>query len=134
MAPPSVGFNLLVDSYDKAIAFYASTLRLFDSKQNTDAGNGLRTVFLDFHQPAIPFWMTLTLATTANERSLVGRQAGNSILLVLPVRDLESLVERLGSSDVRFDGPLLNLPYGRQAVCFDPFGNRVSLFERYALE
>jgi predicted enzyme related to lactoylglutathione lyase len=129
-----IGFTLLVGSYDHALKFYVSALRLFRVEQDTDMGNGRRFVYLRFHVPTVPFAMTLMLPANAIEQALVGKQAGNSILLVFPVADLEMLVQQLESSSVRFDTPIMNLPYGRQAICVDPFGNRISLLETYTFE
>lgn len=49
--------------------------------------------------------------------------------IVLVVDDLAGLVARMTQSGVTFRGPIVSGPGGSQALCEDPSGNAVELFE-----
>ncbi len=49
--------------------------------------------------------------------------------IVLVVEDLAGLVARLTQSGVVFRGPIVSGPGGSQALCEDPSGNAIELFE-----
>jgi predicted enzyme related to lactoylglutathione lyase len=49
--------------------------------------------------------------------------------IVLVVDDLPGMVARMARSGVAFRGPIVSGPGGSQALCEDPSGNAVELFE-----
>jgi predicted enzyme related to lactoylglutathione lyase len=49
--------------------------------------------------------------------------------IVLVVEDLAGLVARMTASGVVFRGPIVSGPGGSQALCEDPSGNAIELFE-----
>lgn len=52
--------------------------------------------------------------------------------IVLNVENLAGLVERMTAAGVVFRGPIVTGPGGAQALCEDPSGNAVELFEPLA--
>lgn len=126
-----INFALLVNDYDKAIRWYCSTLGLFCVETDTDWGAGNRFVYLVFTDPMIPFGISLTVAQRSEDLALVGRQAGDNILLVFPVSDCMEMHKMLVQRGAEIEKDVIELPYGKQLVCRDCFGNRISLFQRY---
>lgn len=120
---------LFVDDYDKGIQFYCNTLGLFKVDANTDFGDGSRFVYLRFSDKQILFSMHLVLAQLT-EVELVGRQAGNQLFISLPIEDADLLMNKLAKDNVDTEGGIIELPYGRQIILRDCFGNRLALFQR----
>lgn len=55
--------------------------------------------------------------------------AGGWARFVLTVQNLDDLVERLKANGIAFKNDIVEGPGGRQALCLDPSGNIVELFE-----
>jgi predicted enzyme related to lactoylglutathione lyase len=50
--------------------------------------------------------------------------------IVIPVENLDAAVAELAANGVSFRNEMLRGPGGKQALCVDPSGNVVELFER----
>jgi catechol 2,3-dioxygenase-like lactoylglutathione lyase family enzyme len=121
---------LWVDDYDKAIDFYCEKTQLFYLVANT-TGSGLRNVVLRYQRPTAPFEFVLYLATNTEQLKLVGRQCGDTTLLILPVENCIEVFNKLNGIGVVFIGEPIELPYGVQASFNDPFGNKICLSEMF---
>jgi catechol 2,3-dioxygenase-like lactoylglutathione lyase family enzyme len=122
---PTVQVRYIVDDVDKAIAFYCDHLGFHE----------------DMH-PAPSFAMLsrgdLRLVLTQPGGGPGGGQAladgtlptpGGWNRFAIEVSDLESLVERLRQSGVKFRSDIIHGVGGNQALAEDPSGNLVELFE-----
>lgn len=135
MRPPAILFTLVVNDIETAIDFYCSKLCLFRNIADTGPkSSGARFVLLRFNDAAFPFDIHLEVPSSAPERALVGKQAGNNFLLGFPVKDCDAFVQQLRNARVPLEGPVIELPYGKQASCLDPFGNRISFFEDFVFD
>src|SRR5688572_30738351 len=115
---PNLQMTLLVDDPARAVDFYCRVLGVFE-----DRGEG------ELRHRDIPAFQ-LTLATSQGG---VGRQAGIiEAFMVIDVEDCEAMRQRLLEHGVRLAGEMQSTPYMRQLTCFDPFGNKVCLFEATA--
>ena len=56
-------------------------------------------------------------------------QPGGWNRIVLVVDDLAGMVERMTRAGIVFKGPIVSGPGGSQALCEDPSGNAIELFE-----
>lgn len=126
-----VGLSLLVNDYDEAIRFYCERTQLFSLIADTGLGHGDRYVVLGYENPEAAFCLVLFKATTRAMSAIVGRQAADLPLLVLPVDDCLGTYEQLRAAGVAFAGEPFELPYSCQASMIDPFGNVICLAESY---
>ncbi len=127
MAQRLVQITLVVDDYDKAIAFYIEKLD-FTLIEDTILSETKRWVII---APPGSKECCLLLAKAANEeqRSRIGNQTGGRVFLFLHTdnfqRDFENLKAK-GVSIIR--GPIVE-PYGTVAVFADLYGNLWDLIE-----
>lgn len=122
-------FTLLVGDYDRSLRFYRDLLG-FEMLFDADLGSS-RHIKLSY--PGFPnVHFTLWLACSETERAGVGRQSGGVAWIVVPVEDCRATHRRLLGESVAFDGEIIELPYGIQAIAIDPDGNRVGLFQDFA--
>jgi catechol 2,3-dioxygenase-like lactoylglutathione lyase family enzyme len=73
------------------------------------------------------FGINLALATTEEERALVGRQAAAQPLFALATDDCARDYRALCARGVAFDGEPLVMPWGTGATLRDLHGNRIYL-------
>ena len=124
-----VGLILFVDDIGTAIQFYCSSAKLFSVEVDARITPKVRNTRLRHAYTHGSFY--LILSDAADDRHLVGRQGGNSALLVLPIDDCWETFNRMSAEGVRFVSPPVELPYGVQATFVDPFGNRVCLSQEF---
>ena len=116
---------LLVDSYDRGIAFYRDVLGL-KLLGDTPLGGGKRWVLLEGNGGAR---LLIAEASDAEQRAAIGRQAGGRVGFFLETDDFAADHMRLSAAGVRFlEAPRHEL-YGSVAVFEDPFGNKWDLIE-----
>jgi catechol 2,3-dioxygenase-like lactoylglutathione lyase family enzyme len=118
-------FTLLVDDYDRGIAFYRDALGL-RLLEDTPMGGGKRWVVLAGPGGAR---VLLAQATDAAQRAAIGRQTGGRVGFFLETdnfaRDHADFIAR----GVTFRESPRYEAYGTVAVFEDPFGNGWDLIE-----
>ena len=117
--------TLVVDDYDRAIAFYRDALGL-RLMVDTDMGGGKRWVVV-----AGPNGGRLLLAKAADEaqRSAIGSQTGGRVGFFLETDDFAADHAAFIARDVLFRETPRHEAYGTVAVFEDPFGNLWDLIE-----
>ena len=119
--------SLLVDDYDRAIAWFTQVLR-FELLQDTPLAPGKRWVVV---APARDGGGALLLAraSTPQQQALVGGQGGGRVWLFLHTDDFEGDFAHLQAHGVHFAETPRSEPYGRVVVFEDCWGNRWDLIE-----
>lgn len=117
--------TLLVDRYERGIAFYLDALG-FTLVADTDLGGGKRWVVV-----AAPDGGRLLLAEASDDaqRAAIGRQTGGRVGFFLETDDFERDHAAFLARGVRFLEAPRHESYGSVAVFEDPFGNRWDLIE-----
>lgn len=123
-------FTLLVDDYDRGIAFYRDGLGLA-LLEDTDMGGGKRWVVLSG-----PNGNRLLLARAVGERqeSAIGNQTGGRVGFFLETDDFARDHAAFVAKGVTFREAPRYEAYGTVAVFEDPFGNWWDLIEPKRLE
>ena len=118
-------FTILVDDYDRGIAFYRDGLglRLLD---DTPMGGGKRWVVLTGPGGAR---VLLAQATDEAQRAAIGNQTGGRVGFFLETDDFARDHADFIARGVIFREPPRYEPYGTVAVFEDPFGNGWDLIE-----
>jgi predicted enzyme related to lactoylglutathione lyase len=113
----------IVDNVDFAIEFYSNKLG-FELKQQF----GPAMAILSYKD--LDLWLAGPTAS-ASKPMLDGSQPkpGGWCRFVLPVDDIETLHTNLQEQGVVFRSAIVEGPGGKQALCEDPSGNVVELFE-----
>lgn len=112
--------NVLVHSYEDAIAFYAGKMG-FEVYQNFPEHNWV-VVAVPGNKEHI---ITFCLAKEESDKTLVGRQCGSFVLFILEVDDCEKTYSEWTENDVEFDGGIVTYGQGRFAVAKDLYGNKI---------
>lgn len=117
--------TLVVDDYDRAIAFYRDALGL-RLLADTDMGGGKRWVVV-----AGPNGGRLLLAKAADkaQRAAIGKQAGGRVGFFMETDDFAADHAAYLAKGVTFREAPRHEPYGTVAVFEDPFGNLWDLIE-----
>jgi len=119
-------FALVVDDYDRAIAYYTEILG-FELREDSPRGNGKRWVLVapNGAQTAI----LLAKADNETQQACIGRQTGGRVGYFLHTddftRDHAAFLER----GVHFCESPRHEPYGSVAVFEDLYGNRWDLLQ-----
>lgn len=122
-----VGISLVVDDYDRAIAWYREKLD-FDLIEDTPLGNGKRWVRV---APRGSEHFRLLLAKAANEeqKSRVGNQTGGRVFLFLHTDDALRDYRVWSERGVRFLEKPRQEAYGKVVVFEDLYGNKWDLIQ-----
>jgi catechol 2,3-dioxygenase-like lactoylglutathione lyase family enzyme len=116
--------TLVVDDYDRAIAFYRDTLG-FELVSDDQLHGGKRWVVV---QPrGAETGLLLARAADARQREHVGDQTGGRIAFFLTTDDFAREHARLVDAQVHFVELPRTEAYGTVAVFEDPYGNRWDL-------
>lgn len=116
---------LLVDSYERGIAFYRDVLGL-SLEQDTHLGGGKRWVVVAGKGGAR---MLLAQADGPAQTAAIGNQTGGRVGFFLDTDDFERDHARLVDAGVRFLEAPRHEAYGSVAVFEDPFGNKWDLIQ-----
>lgn len=116
---------LVVDEYDRAIAFYCGVLGL-DLLADTPLGGGKRWVLVGGAGGAR---LLLARADGEAQAAAIGNQAGGRVGFFLETDDFEHDHARLVAAGVRFLEPPRHEAYGSVAVFEDVYGNKWDLIE-----
>ena len=118
---------LLVDDYDRAIAYYTGTLG-FDLIEDTPQGGGKRFVLV---APAGDGATKLQLAKAAGpeQSARIGNQTGGRVFLFLHTDDFQRDYAAWKARGVDFTEEPRHEPYGTVAVFRDLYGNKWDLVQ-----
>jgi catechol 2,3-dioxygenase-like lactoylglutathione lyase family enzyme len=114
---------LVVDDYDRAIAFYRNTLGL-ELIADTPLGGGKRWVVVGGAGGAR---LLLARADSERQEAAIGNQAGGRVGFFLETDDFERDHARLVDAGVRFHEAPRHEAYGSVAVFEDLYGNKWDL-------
>lgn len=119
--------TLLIDEYDKAIAYYTGTLG-FTLVEDSVVEAGKRWVVV---APQGPKESALLLAEAANDRQrqAIGSQAGGRVFLFLHTDDFHRDYAAYRQRGVMFVEEPRNEAYGTVAVFLDLYGNHWDLIQ-----
>ena len=120
--------TLLVRDYDEAITFFTGCLG-FSLVEDTPLGDGKRWVLVG---PSHDLGTSLLLAraSTPEQTSSVGKQAGDRVFLFLHTDDFNRDHARMLASGVEFLEDPREEIYGTVAVFEDLYGNKWDLLQR----
>ena len=118
--------TLLVDDYDRAIAWYTTVLG-FELRADTALGAGKRWVVVA--PVGSQAGLVLTLAGTANQQSRIGDQTGGRVGFFLHTDDFARDHAAMTARGVRFTEAPRQEPHGTVAIFTDLYGNTWDLLE-----
>jgi catechol 2,3-dioxygenase-like lactoylglutathione lyase family enzyme len=120
--------SLVVDDYDRAIAFFVGVLGfelVEDSPSLTNDGREKRWVVV--RPPEAGTGLLLAEADGEQQEAAVGNQTGGRVGFFLQVDDFDAQYRRMVEAGVEFLGEPRSEPYGRVVVFRDVAGNRWDL-------
>ena len=120
--------TLIVDDYDRAIAFFAGVLGfelVEDSPAQSKSGQAKRWVVV--RPPGAQTGLVLARADGPEQVAVLGNQAGGRVTFFLRSDDFEATYERIVSAGVHIVREPRSQPYGQVAVFVDYLGNRWDL-------
>ncbi|MFJ5224951.1 VOC family protein [Streptomyces sp. NPDC088400] len=135
--------TLVVDDYDKAIAFYRDALG-FELVEDTDRADGSRWVVVrplgaggpteamagsEAKPAAGSTGLLLARAKDDAQRAAIGAQTGGRVGFFLHTEDFARDHARMRAAGVRFLEEPRHEPYGSVAVFEDLYGNRWDLLQ-----
>jgi lactoylglutathione lyase len=118
---------LLVRDYEEAIAFFTKTLG-FRLVEDTVVGEGKRWVLVS-PPDSRGASLLLAKASTPEQVSRIGNQAGGRVFLFLHTDDFWRDYAQMNSRGIRFTGPPREETYGTVAVFEDLYGNQWDLLQ-----
>ena len=118
--------TLLVDDYDRAIAWYTTVLG-FALRADTALGAGKRWVVVA--PVGSQAGLVLTLASTVNQQSRIGDQTGGRVGFFLHTDDFARDHAAMTARGVRFTEAPRQEPHGTVAIFTDLYGNTWDLLE-----
>ncbi len=122
--------TLIVDDYDRAIAFFVDMLGfelVEDSPATTNAGQLKRWVVV--RPPGAETGLLLARADGNEQCAAIGNQFGGRVGFFLRVDDFDHTFQRLKQAGVEFVREPRTESYGRVAVFVDLEGNQWDLLE-----
>jgi len=120
--------SLLVREYDEAIQFFTDALR-FKLVEDSPQAPGKRWVVVSPGQSK-GVSVLLAKASTAEQLTCVGNQAGGRVFLFLHTSDFQSDYEHMKAHGVKFLEEPRSEPYGMVVVFQDLYGNKWDLLQR----
>ena len=120
--------TLVVDDYDRAIAFYTDALG-FELVEDSDRGNGTRWVVVRPRGAGDTASLLLARAGDEAQRASIGAQTGGRVGFFLHTDDFARDHARMLAAGVRFVEQPRHEPYGSVAVFEDLYGNRWDLLQ-----
>jgi catechol 2,3-dioxygenase-like lactoylglutathione lyase family enzyme len=120
--------TLIVEDYDRAIAFFVDALGfelVEDAPSTTNDGRPKRWVVV--RPPGSETGLLLAQADGDEQAAAIGHQTAGRGGFFLRVDDFDATFERLAAHDVEFVGDVRTEPYGRVTVFVDIAGNRWDL-------
>ena len=122
---------LLVDDYDKAIAFYTAQLK-FNLIEDTALSETKRWVLV---APPGSTGTALLLAKASNseQEAQIGNQSGGRVFLFLHTDDFERDYQNLLANNIQITRGPVSEAWGKVCVFVDIYGNQWDLIENKAL-
>jgi catechol 2,3-dioxygenase-like lactoylglutathione lyase family enzyme len=122
-------FALVVDDYDRAIAYYTGMLG-FELREDSPREDGKRWVLVA--PPGAQTAILLAKAANDVQRACIGKQTGGRIGYFLHTDDFARDHALFLERGVKFCESPRHEPYGSVAVFEDIYGNRWDLLELHA--
>lgn len=122
-----VQIALLIDDYDKAIAFYTQKLK-FILLENTQINENKRWVVLA-PDDISGCHLLLAKATTEEQEKRIGNQTGGRVFLFLHTNDIENDYLNLIANEIKIHRGISTETYGKVLVFEDLYGNLWDLIE-----
>jgi catechol 2,3-dioxygenase-like lactoylglutathione lyase family enzyme len=122
-------FALVVDDYDRAIAYYTGVLG-FELREDSPRPDGKRWVLVA--PPGAQTAILLAQAANDEQRACIGKQTGGRVGYFLHTDDFARDHALFLTRGVKFCESPRHEPYGSVAVFEDLYGNRWDLLERRA--
>lgn len=119
--------SLVIDDYDRAIAFFTEALGfvVLEDTRLSDAKRWVRVA----PSAAAAFQLLLARAATEAQARAIGDQAGGRVFLFLETDDFARDYAAMRAKGVVFEEAPRQEPYGVVAVFRDLWGNRWDLIE-----
>jgi catechol 2,3-dioxygenase-like lactoylglutathione lyase family enzyme len=120
--------SLVVDDYDRAIAFFVGVLGfelVEDSPAQAESGQAKRWVVV--RPPCAETGLVLARADGPEQVAVLGKQAGGRVAFFLRSDDFDAAYERIVASGVDIVREPRSERYGQVAVFADYLGNRWDL-------
>jgi len=117
--------TLVVDSYERGLAFYRDVLGL-RLVSDLAMGGGKRWVVVEGPSGAR---LVIAEASDERQRAAIGNQTGGRVGFFIETDNFTGDHQRLKQAGVRFLEEPRHEPYGSVAVFEDPFGNKWDLIE-----
>jgi catechol 2,3-dioxygenase-like lactoylglutathione lyase family enzyme len=122
-------FALVVDDYDRAIAYYTGMLG-FELREDSPREDGKRWVLVA--PPGAQTAILLAQAANDTQQACIGKQTGGRVGYFLHTDDFVRDHALFLARGVHFCEAPRHEPYGSVAVFEDLYGNRWDLLERRA--
>ncbi len=121
--------TLLVKDFDEALRFYVEKLG-FLKRQDTKFWEDRRWVTVSPRdQPDLE--LTFVLADTEEKQRVVGKQAGDHVLMTLETDDCRRDYKAMKTKGVKFYGEPTEQAWGVEVVFSDLYGNLYDLVQRF---
>ena len=114
--------TVLVKHQDSAIDFYTRKLGFVVAEDLPFGPKRWVTLRLPDDQSLS---LTLNLAESAEDRSIIGKQAGSQPIFAIEVDDCQREYRRMKEAGVTFHGEPQVQPYGTGVTLEDLYGNRI---------
>lgn len=121
------GINVFVKNYDEAITFYCDVLG-FSLVENTEIMSDFRWVTVKLSEES-QTQIILAKAQSESQLALVGKQAGNGVLMIITTHDFDASYQKMKQLGVRFIEEPRDEPYGKVVIFEDLYGNKFDLIE-----
>lgn len=116
--------TILVEDFDEAIAFYTEKMGFKLTNDNQLGDYRWVTVGLS-SQPDIG--IVFVKADTEDKRNRVGSQVAKHVFITLETDDVDRDYSKMKEKGIEFYGEPKDMPYGREVVFEDLYGNRFDL-------
>jgi catechol 2,3-dioxygenase-like lactoylglutathione lyase family enzyme len=119
--------SIFVNDLDEAKIFYTDKLG-FVVETDQKLPNGYRWISVLPEKDAAT-GIVFILADNAIGRSAVGKQAPERVLFTIKTEDCDRDYNRFVKNGIVFESSIREMPYGKDAVFADLYGNRIDLVE-----
>jgi predicted enzyme related to lactoylglutathione lyase len=116
--------TILVEDYDTAIEFYTEKMGFKVTADNVFGSFRWVTVALPNQQN---IGIVFVKADTETKQDRVGSQVANHVFITLETDDVDRDYKTMKEKGVVFYGEPKDMPYGREVVFEDLYGNRFDL-------